>query len=123
MAVYAVFALAACSRAAVQLSTDFDRAPVAYVLSALAGVVYVLATLALARPGPTWRRTALLTCSFELLGVFAVGTWSILERASFPDATVWSGYGEGYGFVPLALPIVGLYWLRRTAPTLRTDPT
>jgi hypothetical protein len=49
----------------------------------------------------------------ELAGVLAVGTWSLLDRATFPDATVWSGYGSGYGFVPLVLPVLGLLWLRR----------
>jgi hypothetical protein len=27
---------------------------------------------------------------------------------------VWSGYGEGYGFLPLVLPVLGLWWLRRS---------
>ena len=54
------------------------------------------------------------TVSFELTGVLLVGTLSVLDRGDFPDATVWSVYGEGYGFVPLVLPVVGLYWLRRT---------
>ena len=36
------------------------------------------------------------------------------SRLAFPDATVWSQYGLGYGFVPLVLPVVGLWWLRRT---------
>ena len=114
VAVYAVFAVAATSRAAVQIATKFDEAPLAYLLSALAGVVYVVATVALARPGQAWRRVALATVSFELAGVLAVGTLSVLDRADFPDATVWSVYGEGYGFVPLVLPVIGLYWLRRT---------
>ena len=114
VAVYALFALAAGSRAAVQLSTKFHEAPLAYLLSALAAVVYLLATVALARQGPGWRRTALLTCSFELLGVLAVGTLSLFDREAFPDATVWSVYGRGYVFIPLVLPMIGLYWLRRT---------
>jgi hypothetical protein len=113
VAVYALFALAAGSRAAVQLSTKFHHAPVAYLLSGLAAIVYVVATLALARKGDGWRRVAVLTCSFELLGVLVVGTLSLLDRSDFPDATVWSGYGDGYGFVPLILPMIGLYWLRR----------
>ena len=116
VAVYALFALAAGSRAAVQLGTKFDDAPLAYLLSALAAIVYLVATVALARRGDGWRRTALLTCSFELLGVLAVGTLSLLDQADFPDATVWSDFGAGYGFIPLVLPMVGLYWLRRTAP-------
>ena len=28
-------------------------------------------------------------------------------------ASVWSDYGNGYGFVPLVLPFVGLWWLWR----------
>jgi hypothetical protein len=32
----------------------------------------------------------------------------------FPRATVWSHFGEGYGFVPLLLPILGLWFLRRS---------
>jgi hypothetical protein len=117
VAVYALFALAAGSRAAVQLSTKFDEAPLAYLLSALAAIVYLMATVALARPGPRWRQVALLTCSFELLGVLAVGTLSLFDRDAFPDATVWSVYGRGYVFIPLVLPMIGLYWLRRTPTT------
>jgi hypothetical protein len=115
VAVYGLFALAACSRAGVQIATKYDEAPLAYLLSGLAGLVYVVATLALARPGPTWRRIAFSTCSFELAGVLVVGTLSLFDSQAFPDATVWSVYGRGYGFVPLVLPVIGLYWLRRTA--------
>jgi len=114
VAVYAIFALAACSRAVVQLATQFDEAPLAYLLSLVSGVVYVLATLALARPGPFWRRVALATCGFELAGVLAVGVFTLLVPGDFPDQTVWSNFGQGYGYVPLVLPMVGLYWLRRT---------
>jgi hypothetical protein len=115
VAVYALFALAAGSRAAVQIATQFHTAPLAYLLSGLAAIVYLVATLALARHGDGWRRVALATCSFELLGVLVVGTLSLLDKGDFPDATVWSGYGDGYGFIPLVLPMIGLYWLRRTA--------
>jgi hypothetical protein len=31
----------------------------------------------------------------------------------FAHPSVWSGFGIGYGFIPLALPIVGLIWLRK----------
>lgn len=115
VAVYAIFAVAAVSRAAVQIATKFDEAPLAYLLSAVAGVVYLVATVALARPGETARRIAVSTIGFELGGVLAVGTASLFESKEFPDATVWSGYGEGYGFIPLVLPMLGLYWLWRTA--------
>ncbi|MGY1637044.1 hypothetical protein ACI78V_10365 [Geodermatophilus sp. SYSU D00742] len=113
VAVYGVFALAAGARAAVQLATRFHEAPVAYLLSALAAVVYVVATVAFARGG---RRTALVACSVELAGVLVVGTLSVLDPAAFPDETVWSAYGRGYLFIPLVLPVLGLLWLRRGAP-------
>ena len=85
----------------VQIATKFSHAPVAYLLSAFAATVYILATVTLAAGSPTARRIAVLSCSVELVGVLAVGTWSIADPATFPDATVWSGYGSGYGFVPL----------------------
>jgi hypothetical protein len=113
VAVYALFALSACARAGVQIATKFSHAPVAYALSAFAGAVYILATVTLTAGTPAARRIAVLSCSTELAGVLAVGTWSLADPASFPDATVWSGYGSGYGFVPLVLPVLGLLWLRR----------
>lgn len=109
--VYAVFALAATARAGFQIGTKFSEAPVAYLLSALAGVIYIAATVGLARSN---RPLAITCCSVELIGVLTVGTASLIFRSAFPDATVWSGYGEGYGFVPLVLPVLGLLWLRRT---------
>ena len=121
VAIYALFALAATARAAVQIATKFGNAPVAYVLSAFAGVVYILATVTLAVGSPAARRIAVASCSVELLGVLAVGTWSIADPASFPDATVWSGYGSGYGFVPLVLPVFGLLWLRHWAKRAETS--
>ncbi len=114
VAVYGIFALAAGARAVVQLSTRFAEAPVAYLLSALAAAVYLVATVALARGG---RRTALVAITVELVGVLVVGTLSLLEPAAFPDETVWSAYGRGYLFIPLVLPVLGLLFLRRTART------
>lgn len=116
VAVYAIFALAATSRAVVQLITKFDQAPLAYLLSALAGVVYIVATITLARSTVTSRRVALVAIVVELVGVTTVGTLSLADAEAFPRATVWSAYGSGYGFVPLVLPVLGLLWLRRTRP-------
>jgi hypothetical protein len=120
IAIYALFALAASARAGVQIATKFGNAPVAYVLSAFAGVVYILATVTLAIGSPVARRIAVASFSVELVGVLAVGTWSLADPATFPDATVWSGYGSGYGFVPLVLPVFGLLWLRRWTGRPRT---
>jgi len=114
VAVYGLFALAASARAGVQISRNFQEAPVAYALSAFSAVVYLVATVALARGRGLARAVAWVTISTELLGVLAVGTFSILRPEDFPRATVWSGYGQGYGYVPLVLPILGLIWLWRT---------
>jgi hypothetical protein len=122
IAVYALFALAASARAGVQIATKFGNAPVAYLLSAFAGVVYIIATITLANGSGTARRIAVLSCSIELVGVLAVGTWSVADPATFPDATVWSGYGSGYGYVPLVLPVFGLLWLRRWAKRASSRP-
>jgi hypothetical protein len=114
VAVYGTFALAAGARAAVQLSTKFHEAPVAYLLSAFAAVVYIVATVGLVRGGRGGRRLATVAISVELVGVLVIGTFSLLDRAEFPDQTVWSAYGSGYYFVPLVLPVLGLLLLRRT---------
>lgn len=114
IAVYAVFALAATARSGVQLATRAAEAPVAYSLSALAAVVYVAATLGLAEVGPSPRRIAWTAVAVELVGVLTVGLLSVLDPGLFPDATVWSGFGRGYGFLPLVLPFAGLAWLWRT---------
>jgi hypothetical protein len=117
VAVYGVFALAATARAGVQIATRFSEAPLAYLLSAVAAAVYVVATISLARGTPRSRRVALVAVLIELVGVLTVGTLSVIDPGAFPRATVWSIYGIGYGFVPLVLPVLGLLWLYRTRPT------
>jgi hypothetical protein len=121
VAVYGTFALAAGARAAVQLSTRFAEAPVAYLLSAFAAVVYIVATAGLVRGGRRGRRAALAAITVELVGVLVVGTLSLADRAAFPDETVWSAYGRGYYFVPLVLPVLGLLLLRRQ-PAQKSPP-
>ncbi|MFJ2910762.1 hypothetical protein ACIO8F_15370 [Streptomyces sp. NPDC087228] len=110
---YGVFTVAAASRSIVQMVLDFDRAPLAYVLSAVAAVVYGFITYSLVRGGERARRSALVCCAAELLGVLVVGTWTMAEPSAFADATVWSDFGMGYLFIPVILPITGMMWLRR----------
>jgi hypothetical protein len=114
--VYGIFALSASARAGVQIATKFSEAPLAFLLSAFAALVYIAATIGLAVGGTRGRRIALISCSIELVGVLVVGTLSIFDRAAFPDATVWSQFGSGYGLVPLFLPVVGLWWLWHNRP-------
>lgn len=111
--VYGIFALSAGARAGVQISTRFEEAPLAYLLSAGAALVYLAATVGLAVGGPRGRMIALVSCTIELIGVLVVGTLSIADAVAFPDDTVWSGFGSGYGYVPLVLPFIGLWWLWR----------
>jgi hypothetical protein len=113
---YGLFALAAGARAGVQIATRFHEAPLAYLLSAAAALIYLLATVGLAMGNRVGRRLAVVCCSVELCGVLLVGFLSIFDRERFPDETVWSAFGQGYGFVPLVLPVLGLIWLRHTAP-------
>jgi hypothetical protein len=106
--VYGVFALAATARALVQLATEASKAPVAYSLSLFSGIVYIVATWALATDR---RRVAMLTIGVELTGVLVIG--SLSHPSDIDRASVWSDYGNGYGFVPLVLPFLGLWWLWR----------
>lgn len=119
--VYGILALAATGRSFVQIATKFEHAPLAYLLSALAAVVYVVATIALIKRGVAWYRVAWITISFEMLGVLVVGLLSIFDPELFPSDTVWSVFGRGYLFVPLVLPVLGMIWLS-TSGRLATQP-
>jgi len=111
---YAVFAISSTARAGFQVITKFDQAPVAYSLSLLSALVYILATVSLARSGPRWKIAALASVIFELVGVLTVGTLSFVAPELFSHASVWSGFGSGYGYLPLVLPVLGLLWLLKT---------
>jgi hypothetical protein len=115
--VYAVMALAATGRSFVQIAEKFDQAPVAYTLSALSAVVYIVATLALIfSRSRTWYLIAWIAIVFELAGVLVIGALSFLLPALFAHPTVWSWFGLGYLFIPLVLPFFGLWWLIRHRP-------
>jgi hypothetical protein len=116
-----VFTVAALSRAIVQISTQFDEAPLAYTLSLVAGIIYAVITVALWRGGEAARRVALVSCTVELIGVLVVGTMTLVDSSAFPDQTVWSDYGIGYLFLPVIVPVSGLLWLRRSGPQPQQD--
>lgn len=121
VAVYAVLAMAATGRSFVQIATKFDEAPLAYTLSALAAVVYIVATVALVRQGRVWYRVAWATLVFEFTGVVVVGVLSVLDPELFPHDTVWSWFGRGYLFIPLVLPVLGMWWLAKHRPSAASD--
>jgi hypothetical protein len=110
---YFIMTIAALARSLYQLATAFSAAPLAIVLSAVAGVIYLVATINLIRTGRTAYRIAFAAITFELVGVLVVGALSLVLPSVFPfDYTVWWGFGVGYLLIPLALPILGLLFLR-----------
>lgn len=118
--VYAIMALGATGRSFVQIVERFDEAPLAYTLSAVSAVVYIVATLALVFAGrPGWYLVAWIAIVFELAGVLIVGTLSLVAPDLFGHPTVWSWFGMGYLFVPLVLPFLGLWWLATHRPGAR----
>ncbi|HWU46990.1 MAG TPA: hypothetical protein VN133_09575 [Humibacter sp.] len=126
--VYGILALAATGRSVFQIIDRFAEAPIAFSLSALSALVYIVATVALVMRGRAWYRVAVATISFELAGVLVIGTLSLFAPAVLGlhsidpfgrEATVWSVYGMGYLFVPLVLPVLGLWWLATHRPEAR----
>ena len=112
-AIYTLFALSAGARAVFQIATKFSHAPVAYILSAIAAVIYLLAAVCFTFPSSNSWKTAVVALCIEFVGVVVVGVLSVADTGLFHDASVWSKFGIGYGFVPLVLPLLGLWWLSR----------
>ena len=112
---YAVFEVSATARASFQIITKFEQAPLAYSLSLVSALVYILATVSLAKNEKVWKSIALASVIFELAGVLSVGLLSFVAPELFAHPTVWSGFGSGYGYIPLVLPILGLLWISKTS--------
>ena len=127
--VYAILAVGSTARSLYELVTKFDQAPVPYLLSTFAAVVYCVITVALVKDTPGWRRVAFVGMVVELVGVLVVGTWSLVHAETFQDTvtgkgvhSVWYWFGLDYLFVPLVLPILGLNFLRRTRRAQQAGP-
>src|SRR5690606_20593498 len=111
--VYGVMALAATGRSFVQIASRFEHAPIPYLLSAAAAVVYLPATVGLLLPtSPAWYRVAGVGVPIEPGGALVIGalSWAVPD-VFHADQTVWSLYGQGYVWVPLVLPFVGIWYL------------
>ncbi|HCG57082.1 MAG TPA: hypothetical protein DEW39_13345 [Brevibacterium sp.] len=120
-AVYGVFALSATARAGYQVIREFDVAPVAYSLSVIAAVIYIMATICLVIGNRISHRIAIASCLIEFVGVIVVGILSFTHPQDFAKPSVWSSFGSGYGFIPLILPLVGLWWLTLIGRRIRTS--
>lgn len=80
------------------------------VLSGVAAVCYLLATVGFVVRKPWAWRLSVVMLAFELTMVIVIGTLSLV----MPDAigrTVWGHFGADYGYFPLIQPILGLAWL------------
>lgn len=113
IAVYAIFAVSASARAAYQLATKFTDAPVAYSLSALSALVYIVATVSLAKKSQLAAKVARAAVVFEFIGVITVGALSLIFPSLFQHQTVWSWFGLNYALLPLVLPIFGWLYLNK----------
>lgn len=113
---YFVMTIAALARSVYEIVVHFEVAPVAYLLSLFSGLVYLVATIALVRPGRRAFVVAGVAITVELVGVLVVGTASVIDLSLFPfegdRSTVWAYYGLEYLLIPLALPVLGLLFLR-----------
>jgi hypothetical protein len=120
--------MAAVGRSAFQIIDHFAKAPVAISISGVSALVYVLAMVALIVHRGAWYRVAWVTVSIEFAGVVIVGAiTTFFPDALGPDsgnafgdtATVWTVFGQGYWFVPLVLPLAGMWWLKTHPAGLR----
>lgn len=94
---------------------EFDVAPIAYSLSVFAALIYILATVCFVIGSRLTHRIAIAACLIEFAGVIVVGILSLTVPEDFAKPSVWSTFGIGYGFIPLVLPLIGLWWLARVA--------
>ncbi|WP_211978974.1 MULTISPECIES: hypothetical protein [Brevibacterium] len=122
-AVYGIFALSATARAGYQVIREFDVAPVAYTLSVIAAGIYILATVCFVIGNRVTHRIAIAACLIEFAGVIIVGILSFTHPEDFAKPSVWSNFGSGYGFIPLVLPLIGLWWLLRVGRRVREEQT
>jgi hypothetical protein len=108
---YPVLALSTGVRAIYQLFFKEDVANYLPVyLSALAAILYTLATIGFAyrRKWTWWLSVGSL--GFETLMTLLIGTWSFVNPEVI-GRTVWRHFGEDYGYFPLFQPLIGLVWL------------
>jgi hypothetical protein len=112
LAAYSLLALAAVGRSTYELVAKFNEAPVAYSFSTIAALVYIAATWGIWRGDRTGVIVSRVACTFELVGVLTIGTiTTFTDSTTFDVGTVWSYYGRDYGWLPLVVPGLALWWL------------
>ncbi len=108
---YPLLAFSAAGRSVYQL---FFKAGIAFetgpLLSAFAGLCYLLAAFGFAFRRPWTWILSLTVLVIESFGTVLVGTLSIVA----PDLvgrSVWRLYGVDFAFFPLVQPFLGIVWL------------
>lgn len=126
LAAYSLLAFAAVGRSTYELIFKFDEAPIAYSLSTFAALVYLVAVWAIWRGDRVGIIVGRIACTFELAGVLIVGTITTFgDTEAFDVGTVWSYYGRDYGWLPLFVPALALWWLFKqdtSEDALNSDP-
>lgn len=90
----------------------WDSGPIGPVVVALvAGIVYLVAALALTHNGRRMRRLGWAAVAVEALGPVLVGLLGMGVPALSDPRSPWGAFGADYWYIPLVLPVIGLVWL------------
>lgn len=90
----------------------WNSGPIGPVLVALvAGLVYLLAALALTHNGRRMRMIGWASVSVEAIGPVLVGVLGVGVPQLSDPRSPWGAFGADYWYIPLVLPVVGLVWL------------
>jgi hypothetical protein len=116
LAAYSILAFAAVGRSTYELIVKFDEAPTPYTFSVLAAIVYLVAVWAIWRGDALGVKVGKIACSIEMIGVLTIGSITTLGDSAFDVGTVWSFFGLDYGWLPLVVPALALWWLFRQHP-------
>jgi hypothetical protein len=116
LAAYSILAFAAVGRSTYELIFKFNEAPVAYLLSTFAAIVYVVGAWAIWSGTRRAIMIGRISCTFEMIGVLVVGTLTTFGSSLITVDTVWSYYGRDYGWLPLVIPGLALWWLYSQHP-------
>ena len=121
---YPLLAFSAAGRSVYQLffkaGISLETGP---LLSAFAGLCYLLAAFGFAYRRPWTWVLSLTVLAVESFGTILVGTMSVIA----PDLvgrSVWRLYGVDFAFFPLVQPFLGIVWLLwpRTRSLFRLPP-
>lgn len=112
MAAFWIFGAWVTTNAVVDIVHLDSSGPIGPALVALfAGLLYLLAALALTHNGRRMRMIGWACVCVEAIGPVLVGVLGVgLPQLSDPRSP-WGAFGADYWYIPLVLPVVGLVWL------------